>query len=142
MATLTLVAANVSADWNQGSVIRNFIAAAAVTVGAAVALDSAGKLVLADADALATARAIGIVVNGTSIYGGTSIAIGASASVCVLGPVYGYYGMDETKPAYISGTAGELVDAVPGSGYNFIIGRPVSETVLWVNPGVSAPVSI
>lgn len=143
MAALSFTAANVSADQNQGAVIRNFEAASAVSVGKPVYVNSDGKIALADANVSETeARAVGLVVNSADMHGATDIAAGARASVCVFGPVYGFSGLAEGTYAWVGATAGELVDTAPtGGAYQFIVGQALASDVFFVNPGTSKPAS-
>lgn len=145
MAALTVVAGNVSADQNQGSVIRNYITGMAVNVGQAVYVDTNGNVQLAIGNVLtANAKAIGIVVNSTDLYGSTAIPSGGYCSVCEFGPVYGYYGMTPGKQVWVSKTvAGGLDDAAPTGGvFQFILGVSIDDDIIFVSPGMSAPVSV
>lgn len=145
MAALTVVAANVSADQNQGSVIRNYVAGAALTVGQAVYVDTSGYAQPAIGNVLtANAKSIGIVVNSSDRYGSTSIPSGGFCSVCEFGPVYGYYGMTPGKQVWVSKTvSGGLDDAAPTGGvFVFIIGMSIAADIIFVSPGMTAPVSV
>lgn len=144
MAALSFTAANISADPNQGSIIRNFEAGGTVAVGKPVYIDSDGKVQLTDANVSATeALGHGIVVNSASLYGDTSIAAGQRCSVCVFGPVYGFTGLAEGTQAWVGATAGELVDTAPSGGaYVRVMGYAVASDVFFVDPGQSTPASV
>ncbi len=59
MTALSYTASKISADQTQGAIVRNYAAAAALTVGDLVALDSNRALTQADGDGTAAvARAI------------------------------------------------------------------------------------
>lgn len=143
MAALTFIAANISADPNQGSIIRNYEAGGTVSVGDAVYIDGNGKVQLADASVSeTTSLGRGIVVNSASLYGETSVASGQRCSVCVFGPVYGFYGMTEGAWGWVSATAGDIDDSAPSGGaYQHIMGYAAAEDVFFVNPGLTAPTS-
>lgn len=136
MAALSLTAAKISADQTQGAIIRNYEAAATLTVGALVSLNASNKLTLADADqAAAVIRAVGIVVNSADMYGSTSIASGQRCSVCVFGPVWGFASLTPGAPGYVSDTAGEISDAAGTK--NLLVGRAVAADTFFVNIGVA-----
>lgn len=137
MTALTVTAAKVSADQTQGSIVRNYELAAEMTLGTLVSLDSSGKLTKAQADGTAAeARAIGILVAGPYLMGGTTIASGQRGSVCTFGPVYGFSGMTPGAVGWVSDTAGEI-DTAPSSTNTIAAGRAWAADVFFVNIGVS-----
>lgn len=137
MTALTFTAGKISADQAHGSIIRPYVTAEAVGIGDVVALDSAGKVVLADGNGTwEEALAIGIVVSSASMYGETSIASGQTVGVCLFGPVYGFYGMTPGSYGYVSDTAGDL-DDTPSSTNGFVVGRVHAADVFFVNCGVT-----
>lgn len=143
MADFTVTAANVSADEKMGSIVRNYQASGSGTVGDSVYLDSDGKVLKSDADgSLAASRAVGIVVNTTSLYGDTTFVSGDFVSVCVFGPVYGFSGMAEGTYGWVSTTAGKVADAAPATAYDYILGQVHAADVFFVHPGIENPVSV
>lgn len=145
MTALTVTPANVSADQNQGSVVRNYQAGGALTVGQAVYLDSNNYVQAADANtsSVTTARGVGIVVNTPGPYGDTSIPSGGYCSICVEGPVYGFSGLTPGAYGWVSKTAGEIDDTAPTTAtYQYILGYAVAEDTFFVNPGITSPTSV
>lgn len=137
MTALTVTAAKVSADQAQGSVVRNYELAAEIDLGELVALDSSGKLTLAQADGTAAeARAIGVLVAGPYHNGGTTIASGQRGSVCVFGPVYGFSGLTPGAFGYVSDTAG-AIDTAASATNALAVGRAWAADVFFVNIGVA-----
>lgn len=141
MADITVTPASVGV-LPQGSIIRSFPAGGSGNVGDAVALNSSGQAVLADADALATAHAIGIVVavnKANGIYS-TAFVSGDRVEVVTYGPVF--LGNDASLTAgssalvYVSTTAGSLDQTAPaGLGdFPFSIGWAESDSILFVSP--------
>lgn len=143
MASLTVTAANVSAWQELGAVIQNFaVGTGGVDVGELVALDSNGAVVKADANGTAAvARAIGIVVNTTSLYGETAAVAGDYVSVCVHGPVYGFSSLAEGTYGYLSTTAGDIDDAGQTPGNDFVVGYAMRADTFFVHIGIAEPVS-
>lgn len=143
MAALSITAKNVSATQDQGAVIRNYEAAAALTVGQLVYLNSSGKVDKADANlSLEASRAIGIVVAGANTYDETTIAAGSRCSVCVFGPVYGFASLTPGTYGWVGTTAGEIVDAAPTTAYVYVVGQAVDADTFFVQPGISSPASV
>lgn len=105
MADITVTADAVAVIYPAFAEIYDFIAAASITKGQALYLDSNGKVNLADANGSGTLQFRGIALN----------AAGAGQAVSVLkkGYVAGYTvsGMAYDAIAYISNTAGALADA-------------------------------
>lgn len=127
-----------------GAIIRTYEVGATVQFGEAVALDANGKVVPAKTNAASTSRAIGVVVAGENFLAGTSYAAGMSVSVCVLGPIAGFTGMDVAKPVWVSAaTGGESTQTEPsGAGkWSFAVGYPIATNVLFVAPQTTAAVS-
>jgi len=120
------------------------IAVSAVTCGDAVYMDTAGKVAKADADALATVQAIGIVVaiGNTS---NTVAAAGDMVDVVVNGPVFVGEGLAMTigsaARVYISTTAGAMDQTlnVTAGDFPFQIGYAYTADVIWVRPQVLIP---
>lgn len=145
MTAITAPTTKISADQAKGSVLRNVQLAEAMTLGTdlAVALDSSGKLVKADANDSSKARAIGILVAGSNLYGETSLPAGSYGTVCVFGPVYGFSSLAEGTYVWVSETAGELDDTAPSSAaYQHIVAQCMSTGILHVMPGISTPTSV
>lgn len=143
MAVPTYVAADISADWDRGAIMNQFAAGVALTIGQAVYVDSNDLLQLAIASASLTARVIGLVVGSPHFaYGQTTIAAGEFATICVLGPVWGFSALVAGTVYWIDKTtAGALTDTAPTAAYQFALGRAESSDTFFVYPGVSAPVS-
>jgi hypothetical protein len=124
-----------------GAVIRRFTAGEAVTVGNAVYVHTDGTVKKADADALASAQARGVVV-GVGVAGATSAATGNAVDVVTHGPVaLGTSGLTEGAVVYVSVTAGALDQTAPAASgdYPFIIGWAEADGVLYVQPEVKIP---
>jgi len=128
---ITVTAANISALTENGAVIRNYTAGAAITVGNLVYVDSAGTVQHADGNgSLATGAAIGIAIE--SYDGETSILTGGPVSVCVFGPVSGYSSMTPGSNVYVSDTVGRL-SSVAGT-ISRIIGYAETAGIVFVHP--------
>jgi hypothetical protein len=126
----------------EGAIGRDYEAAGAINVGDAVYVNSSGKILKAQANAAATALAVGVLA--ASFDGDASIASGERGTVCVFGPVGGYAGLIEGSPAYLSdATAGGLLDAEPtGAGkWSHVVGYGEQDGVLFVLPGMKKPQS-
>lgn len=125
-----------------GCSIRRFAAASAnVAVGKAVYVKSDGKIELADADAVGSAQARGVVV-AVGVNGATTAAAGDQCDVVTRGPVeLGLTGLTDGSAVYVSTTAGAMDQTAPaGVGqYKFVVGWAESDTVLFVNPQVTVP---
>lgn len=147
MTSLTVTPRNVSADPTQGAVIRQYQVALQITnaPGKGVALDSNGKLTLAQSDGTAAeAKGIGVIVNLANLYGELTANADSWVSVCELGPVYGFSGMTPGTFGYVSATAGDIDDTKPtASGrYPHVLGQAQAANVFFVNPGITRPESI
>ncbi len=108
MADLALTATQIAPAFSHNSPAQPFvntvIAAASITAGQAVYIDSNGKADLADASAAGTATALGIALE----------TVGAGQEVDVLrrGHVYGFtITQAYSATIYLSDTAGALADA-------------------------------
>ncbi len=137
MADISLTAAQIRPLVANGAVLRSYKAGAALTVGQAVYLASDGDVEPADANAVASARAIGIVVESRD--GETSIASGDPCTVCVFGPVSGFSGMTPGANCYVSDTAGKVADAA--GTCSRIIGYAETAGILFVHPEQNDPSS-
>ena len=115
MADIALTAAQIAAVYPDKAEIVDMIAAAAITAGQAVYIDSNGKANLADANGSGTIQFRGIALN----------AAGAGQAVSVLkqGHVYGFTisGLAYDAILYLSNTAGALADSAGGT--SVICGR-------------------
>lgn len=120
------------------------IAASAVTCGDAVYLDTAGKIAKADADALASSQAIGVVV-GVGNQGYTIAAAGDMCDVVLSGPVFLGESVALTigsdSRLYVSTTAGAMDQTlnVTAGDYPFQVGFPFTAQSVWVRPQVLIP---
>lgn len=104
MADLALTAAEIAVTQPRNSITFEMIAAAAITKGQAVYIDSDGKAAVADGSAAGTADVVGIALNAA--------AAGEGVTLLKQGFLYGYtitqaYG----ALIYLSDTAGALADA-------------------------------
>lgn len=120
------------------------IAASAVSCGDAVYLDTANKIAKADADALASSQAFGIVV----AIGNTSNTVAAAGDMCdvvVDGPVFlgesVALTMGSDSRLYVSTTAGAMDQTAPAAAgdYKFQIGIPYTAQAVWVRPQTTIP---
>ena len=119
-----------------GSITKPVQAAEAITVGQAVYINSSGKAALADADAAASAQAVGIVT-ACGAYGKLVCAADDMVDVTFYGPVAGYSGMTPGAQVFSSTTAGAIDDAAPAGAsgdYKWIIGFALQAGVIFVNP--------
>lgn len=142
---LTPTAAHASADHQQGAVTANFAAGAAMDVLNAVYVDGSGNLQEADANGAseAIARAIGVIVAPSNMYGETAIPSGARCTVCTFGPVYGFSGMTPGATVYVGTTPGSLTQTPPVSpAYQFAIGYALADDILFINPESDAAYSV
>ena len=117
MSDIAVTAAQVGVVFPDNTEIYDFIAAAAITAGQAVYLDSNGKVDLADANGSGTLQFKGIALN--------SGAAGQAISVLKQGHVYGFtLGGAYDSLAYLSNTAGALADSAGGT--SVVVGRVTS----------------
>lgn len=137
MASITLTAASIKPL--NGAIMRRGTAGATLTPGAAVYLDGTNGWKLADADAVASAQARGIVVSDG--FGSTSFASGSAVDIVVHGPVAGYASMTIGGAVFNSVTAGDVDQTAPAlSGdYPFAIGWAESASVIFVQPQSHVP---
>lgn len=144
MAQMAYTAKNIRA-LEGAQCVPNMKAGEEIDVGEIVFVAADGEVELADADngnALA-ARAIGIVVAVSDTYGGTTAKIGDSVTVCVYGRVGGFTALVEGTYGFVSETAGQIDDTAPtGTTNQYRVGIAHGETIFFVNPGMSAPVSV
>lgn len=140
MADLSPVAAKVRP--NTGAIIRRFNAASSsVAVGKAVYVKSDGKIELADADAVGSAQARGIVV-AIGVLGALTANAGDPCDVVMFGSVeLGLTGLTEGGAVYVSATAGAMDQTAPSTTgqYKFAIGWAESDTAIFVAPQVIVP---
>jgi hypothetical protein len=127
----------------KGAITRPGVAGGAVAMGDAVYINSSGQWVEADANVsavVANARGIVVAVNEPAE---TTAASGDAIEVCVFGPVGGFSALTPAARQFLGNTAGELVETAPtGAGtWTTPVGYAESATILFVNPGIAAPVS-
>jgi hypothetical protein len=116
------------------SIIKPVIAGEIVDVGEIVYLKSDGKYWLADADALITSQARGIVV-GIGAYGAVTSVADQQIDVCFYGPVNGWTALTPGANLYASVTAGAIANAVPSTGdFIWVIGYAYSAEAIFVSP--------
>lgn len=123
-----------------GAVVRRGLLGEAAVPGDLVYLDGNNGWKLADADALASAQARGMVVSDGN--GSTSFAIGATVDIVMEGAVEGFSGMTPGGNGYVSTTAGAFDQTAPASAgdYPFAAGFAESATVFYVRPQSTLPV--
>jgi hypothetical protein len=137
MSAISLTAAQIRAMQANGAVVRPYDAGEELTIGNCVYINTDGDVAQADANAVASARGIGIVVEG--IGSETTINSGERCSVCVFGPVSGFSSMTPGANAYVSDTAGGL-DTAAGT-CSRIMGYVERDGVLFVHPEQNDPSS-
>lgn len=119
-----------------GAIIKPLQCAEVVDVGEPVYMNSAGKVALADADAYATAKVIGIV-GAIGAYGKTTSVADEFVDVVFIGPVSGWAGLTPGAEVFASVTAGKLADASPAgssSDFRYYVGWALDATTIFVNP--------
>lgn len=145
MAALSFTAKNISVNPSQGSIVRSYKAASSISspLGKAVALDSNGDIILADANASqSAATAIGVIVALSNVYAeNATLAAGESCAVCVFGPVWGFSGLAEGGYGWVGTTAGEIVDTAPSTAYQYTLGQNLTSACFFVRPGIASPSS-
>ncbi len=110
MADLTLTAADVTVRGTHPP-LAQFELGEAAAAGDAVALNSSGKLVKADAATSGDNLLIGIII-GSQYLGDTSFASGTMVDVALDGAqVTGFTGLTPGAKVYLSNTNGKLADA-------------------------------
>lgn len=109
MADIAVTAANVGLVDPIKSVVKSYIAAAAIAKGQAVYQNTSGKTDLADANGSGTLQFRGIALNAA--------AAGGAVDVCEDGELYGFdlSGLNYDARVYLSNTAGALADAAGGT---------------------------
>lgn len=112
MANYTVTALDVSPL--PGAIWRDYDAGGSGNVGDLVYLDASGNVQVTDANAAATAQALGIVVAAGSI-GATSFVSGDRVTVCEYGPVGGFSSMTPAGLGYVSETAAKIADTAPST---------------------------
>lgn len=133
MADITVTAADVRPL--PGALVVRLPAAEAIDLGEAVYVNGSGQAALADADADASSRILGICVSAPD--GAAAAATGDTIDVLYMGRMTGFSGMTPGGIAYASTTAGALADAAPAGAsgdYLHVAGTALSATVLLVNP--------
>ena len=140
MADITLTAASIRPL--NGAIVRRGLAGATLTPGQVVYLDGANGWKPADADAVASAQARGVVVSDGS--GAVSFASGTNVDIVVLGPVTGFASMTAGAAVYVSTTAGAMDQTKPATAgdYVFEVGWAEAAATLFVNPQVKVPTVI
>lgn len=140
MADITVTAANVRPL--NGAIVRRFNAGGALNAGDIVYVATDGDVEAADADAVGSAQARGVVI--ADDHGNTAFAAGARVDVVVFGPVV--WGTDLTEGAvvYVSVTAGKGDHTAPATAgdFPFVVGwAGIDQSVnyLFVNPQVIVP---
>ncbi|MFP4323991.1 MAG: hypothetical protein ACLFTK_16170 [Anaerolineales bacterium] len=138
MANISIMAAQVRPL--NGAIVRRFIAGGAVSAGDAVYIHTDGTVLRADADAVASAQARGIVV-GVGTAGAADATTGDAIDVVTHGPVaLGTSDLTDGAVVYTSTTAGALNDTAPTGGpFPFVVGWAESPTVLYVAPQTAVP---
>jgi len=139
MADITKTAASVR-PLNGAVIRRGTLKSADIAPGHAVYLDGTNGWELADADAVASAQAKGIVVGLPD--GAVASAAGDVADIVVSGPVEGFASMTPGGAVFVSTTAGAMDQTAPATSGDFpyAIGWAESATVLFVNPQATVPV--
>lgn len=112
MADVALTAAQVEPAYPSNAEIYTGIAAATITKGQILYLNSSGNLDLADANGSGTLQVRGMALNGA--------AAGEVVEYLKRGIVYGFTvsSIAYDAPIYLSNTAGALADAAGGTSIN------------------------
>ncbi len=137
---------SISATWDRGSVILNYQAGAAVSLGDAVYLDDNNKVQRAIGSSSKAAHAFGIVVGITNFYAEVDAIANQWVAVCIHGPVFGFIGavtLTDGQVLYVSkDTAGGLDTAAPTGGvYDYVFCNAQGPNDIFVRPGQSTPAS-
>lgn len=139
MADFSLTAASIRPL--NGAIWRPFTLGGSASVGDVVYEASAGTVIKANAAAVATAKAIGIIISiGTG--GATSGASGDPCDVVLWGPVTGFSSLTPGARAYVSAaTAGKLATAAPAAtdAVTWLFGHNYDATTVMVAPVMVAP---
>lgn len=123
-----------------GAVLRPVQAGGSGNVGDAVALNSSGYAVQADASAESTSDAFGLAV-AQGGEGVLTFASGDALSVVVSGPVTGFSGLTPGSRVYLSATAGKLADGAPAAGVVRLVGIALSATDIYIFPALTDSVA-
>lgn len=108
MADIVVTADNVAVLYPRFAEIYDFVAAAAITAGQALYMNTSGKVDLYDSNGSGTLQLLGIALNGAGI--------GQAVSVLKRGFVAGFtLSQAYDAPIYGSNTAGALADAAGSS---------------------------
>ncbi len=123
MADISVTAAKVAPVFPDQAEIRTFIAAAAITAGQPVYINSSGKVDVADANVAAAEHFRGIALE--------TVGAGQPVSILRRGEVYGFdlSGVAFDAQVYVSDTAGSLADAAGTT--SLVAGRvqPLADSV-------------
>lgn len=144
---MAIDAAKIRIDANRGrSITFDADLGGAVTVGNVVYMAADDDIEVTDANAAATAKAIGMLVQITSseIPGDTVGAAGDRGTVVLFGAVYcAGWGLTPGAIYYVSETAGAITATAPsGAGtWTHVVGYALDANTLMVMPGALAPVS-
>jgi hypothetical protein len=132
MADVTVTAADVKPL--PGAVVRRYAADATLYAGNAVYLKSDGEVAQVDADAAASARAIGIAVAGPE--GKTTFLAGDALDVVVGGPLAGFSSLTPGGYLFASTTAGAIANAAATASGDYIwaIGYAEAAARMFVQP--------
>lgn len=116
-----------------------------VNIGNAVYIASDNDIEATDANAAASAKAVGLLVQlATTIPGTTAGVAGMRGTYCYFGPVYcSGWGLTPGATYYVSETAGAITATAPsGAGtWTHTIGYAIDADTLMVMPDMRAPVS-
>lgn len=132
MADISLTSAQIAALTENGAVVRNYTAGAALTVGYAVYISGNRTVKHTAGGAAGTAYGIGVVVGTPHAGGETAIASGAACAVCVFGPVSGYTDGTAGAKAWVSNNAGRIADSAGTVAHE--LGYWENTGILFVNP--------
>jgi|SRR5579859_4513033 len=142
MTALTLVAGNISANFERGAITKWYQAGEAIVLGAAVYLDSNNLAWNAKSDSQAHATAVGVAAFADNFYGETTVQTGGQVGVVVYGPVWGFSGMSGAEAGWVGATAGQIVDTAPtGGAWQFQVGHAVDDQTFFVDPNPQTPAS-
>lgn len=135
MADITITASRVRPL--RGAITRRFPAASTnVAVGKPVYVKSDGKIELADADAVGTAQARGVVAS-IGDRGDLTAVVNQSCDVVVYGPMdIGASGLTDGANLFVSTTAGAMDQTAPAASGDFpyMIGWAESDTIVFIQP--------
>jgi hypothetical protein len=142
MAAITITAADVRPVNASQCIIRRFTAGGTLTPGDFVYIASDGDVERADADDVAQAQTIGVVI--ADQFGSVSFAAGVTVDVVLFGPIVWGASMTPGGVVYVSPTAGkgdQTASATTGD-FNFVGGRALTATTLLVHPQVTVPTAV